>query len=202
MDEQYWEKVLDALYKAGGYGEYPTRRTEQELDQELDLEQLTGLSRFEIADAVEKLKRAGLATEEEVTKIPTGAQGPVRMGVQVSKLGFEVGHQRRVEKQRQEHEQALRKSQIQVEKSLLGKQNTLTSQLTIFTAALVITGAVQALASVRFFPPDTRIFFIMLLSVLIGIIFGFIGDWGLGRLLQGRTIRETWIQWRSDKDAD
>ena len=90
-----WERVIDELYEMGGYGEWPSEETNQELDGEVDLTHRTDLSEDMVEKAANALERSGLADVNGTVESPEGKPPNERMRVVLNQPGFHLANSRR-----------------------------------------------------------------------------------------------------------
>lgn len=101
MAENSWEEVLDELYEMGGYGETTILLEEGNVNEDLDLDERTGLAEYELVEIVDRLASAELVHMTE--KSPIGNQthrelnSNLHQGIGLTEEGFSLAHDRQAE---------------------------------------------------------------------------------------------------------
>lgn len=91
MADKHWAQVLDEIYALGGSAEYPSDKTEGQLDSDVDLSQRLDLDVETVQDAVEVLLDRRLATDGTVG---LGDDETHRYSVTLKSDGFQLAHDR------------------------------------------------------------------------------------------------------------
>ncbi|QOS10752.1 uncharacterized protein HfgLR_03025 [Haloferax gibbonsii] len=91
MSNKKWAQVLDKLYEMGGSGEYPSEKTEGEIESDVDLSQQLDLSEKQVREGVKTLLDRRLATDET---IGLGKGKTIRNNVTLKSDGFQLAHDR------------------------------------------------------------------------------------------------------------
>jgi len=171
MDVPDWAVVLSHLYNNEGeflvelevdsvdrgkpeYVTPPEELLHSSMSEELGLQDPDT-----VKSAINLLSKSGLIEK------PFGAtQSPSKQyGIEMTKDGFEVAHDREIEQQQQEMEAQLSK-----------RQNRLMKQTTILTGLLVVTGGLNAL--VAMFPDGLTLISTLAVGLLLAFVLGFAGS--------------------------
>lgn len=111
MAENSWEEVLDELYEMGGYGETTILLEEGNVNEDLDLDERTGLAEYELVEIVDRLASAGLV--HETKKSPIGnityreLNSNLHQGIGLTEEGFSLAHDRRAEQRNHESNRSI-----------------------------------------------------------------------------------------------
>lgn len=120
MANNDWQRLLDELYRLGGYGEYPIEG-EGDHSAEFDVAASAGLTGGEVTEAAKPLSRGGLLEDYDV-RLPDDPRKMIRL----NEHGFKIAHERE-----------------------LGRRQDRTNRyIALFTVALVITSALDAITAV------------------------------------------------------
>lgn len=90
MSEPNWAQVLDVLYAESGYVDYP-EHSDHGIPEDNILLQKTGLSKAEVKDGIDHLRRANLVRDKR------SDEGKV-VGLFLEEKAYNVGHERELAK--------------------------------------------------------------------------------------------------------
>lgn len=167
MDDNYWEPLLDDLYRAGGYAEHAIDETDEEIPPNLDIEKITGFSLSGISSAARTLSDAELIQyEETVSKDGRYDKSNRRMFLKLKPDGFRVAYQRSIERRQQKRDERQRNQQIRANRSTAAA----TVGLLVATGLSLLSNVYSQTGDPTFAKNLTWASLLILLVISVGII--------------------------------